>query len=57
MVRIEPTASTDAPKLAAPSSPQLYAGADPLAIAAGTLMIIGQAIWWPFDQRGESEWT
>jgi len=47
MVRIEPTV-----RPAAPSNPLFYAGAGPLAIAAGTLMVVGQAIWWPFDQRG-----
>jgi hypothetical protein len=49
MVRIRPTVSTDAPNL---PTPLFYGGAGWLAIAAGTLMVIGQVIWWPFDQQG-----
>jgi hypothetical protein len=52
MVMIRPTVSTDAPNLAATSTPLFYAAAGWLAIAAGTLLVIGQAIWWPFDQQG-----
>jgi hypothetical protein len=52
MVMIRPTVSTDAPNLAASSTPLFYAAAGWLAIAAGTLLVIGQAIWWPFDQQG-----
>ena len=47
MVEIQPTVVP-----AAPSKPLFYAGAGPLAIAAGILMVVGQAIWWPFDQQG-----
>jgi hypothetical protein len=52
MVTIRPTDSTDVPNLAASSTPLFYAAAGWLAIAAGTLLVIGQAIWWPFDQQG-----
>jgi hypothetical protein len=52
MVTIRPTVSTDAPNLAATSTPLFYGAAGWLAIAAGTLIVIGQAIWWPFDQQG-----
>ncbi len=52
MVTIRPTASTDVPNLAAIPTPLFYGGAGWLAIAAGTLIVIGQAIWWPFDQQG-----
>ena len=52
MVTIRPTVSTDAPNLAAIPTPLFYGGAGWLAVAAGTLMVIGQAIWWPFDQQG-----
>ena len=52
MVMIRPTVSADAPNLAATSTPLFYAAAGWLAIAAGTLLVIGQAIWWPFDQQG-----
>jgi hypothetical protein len=51
MVTIRPTDSTDVPNLAATSTPLFYAAAGWLAIAAGTLLVIGQAIWWPFDQH------
>jgi len=36
---------------AATSAPLFSRSAGPLAIAAGTLLIVGQAIWWPFDQQ------
>jgi hypothetical protein len=52
MVTIRPTVSTDAPNLAAIPTPLFYGGAGWLAIAAGTLMVVGQVIWWPFDQQG-----
>ena len=52
MVTIRPTVSTDAPNLAAIPTPLFYRGAGWLAVAAGTLMVIGQVIWWPFDQQG-----
>src|SRR5688572_25178962 len=52
MVMIRPTVSTDAPNLAATSTPLFYAAAGWLALAAGALLVIGQAIWWPFDQQG-----
>ncbi len=52
MVTIRPTVSTDAPNLAAIPTPLFYGGAGWLAVAAGTLMVIGQVIWWPFDQQG-----
>ena len=52
MVTIRPTVSTDAPNLAATSTPLLYGAAGWLAIAAGILLVIGQVIWWPFDQQG-----
>ena len=52
MVTIRPTVSTDVPNLAATPTPLFYAAAGWLAIAAGTLLVIGQAIWWPFDQQG-----
>jgi hypothetical protein len=48
----QPAASRDATNLATTSTPLFYGGAGWLAIAAGTLMVIGQAIWWPFDQQG-----
>ena len=50
MVRTQPTSNTDAPRSAATSAPLFSLSAGPLAIAAGTLLILGQAIWWPFDQ-------
>jgi hypothetical protein len=40
MVRIQPADSADALKLAT-STPLFYKSAGPLAIAAGTLMVIG----------------
>jgi len=52
MARIQPTVSTDVPELAAASTPLFYGAAGWLAIAAGTLLVVGQAIWWPFDQQG-----
>ena len=52
MVTIRPTVSADAPNLAAIPTPLFYGGAGWLAVAAGTLMVIGQVIWWPFDQQG-----
>jgi hypothetical protein len=52
MVKIQPTVSTDAPKLPAPSSPLLLCRRGPAGHRSGDLMIIGQAIWWPFDQGG-----
>jgi hypothetical protein len=48
----QPSASRDATKLASTSTPLFYGGAGWLAIAAGILMVVGQAIWWPFDQQG-----
>src|SRR3954451_24079214 len=32
------------------SAPLFARSAGPLAIAAGALLVVGQAIWWPFDQ-------
>jgi hypothetical protein len=32
------------------SRPLLSRSAGPLALAAGALLIVGQPIWWPFDQ-------
>ena len=52
MVTIRPAVSTDAVNLAATSTPLFYGAAGWLAIAAGTLLVIGQVIWWPFDQQG-----
>ena len=52
MVTIRPTVSTDAPNLAATPTPLFYGAAGWLAIAAGILLVIGQVIWWPFDQQG-----
>jgi hypothetical protein len=51
IVRSQPTGNTDAPMSAATSAPLFSRSAGPLAIAAGTLLIVGQAIWWPFDQQ------
>ena len=52
MVTIRPTVSADALNLAPTPTPLFHAAAGWLAIAAGTLIVIGQAIWWPFDQQG-----
>jgi hypothetical protein len=52
MVPIRPTVSTDATHSSATATPVFYGGAGWLAIAAGTLLVIGQVIWWPFDQQG-----
>jgi hypothetical protein len=52
MVTIQPTVRTNAPNISATATPLFYGAAGWLAIAAGTLIVIGQAIWWPFDQQG-----
>ena len=51
MIMTEPGGHSDARRSAATSAPLLSRSAGPLAIAAGTLLIVGQAIWWPFDQQ------
>jgi hypothetical protein len=51
MIRTQPAGNTDAPRSAATSAPLFSRSAGPLAIATGTLLTVGQAIWWPFDQR------
>ena len=51
MDTIQTTAGTDAPTLPRTSSPPLFSrSAGPLALVAGGLLILGQLIWWPFDQ-------
>ena len=51
MDTVQTTASTNAPASAtAPSRPPRSRSAGLLAVAAGTLLILGQLIWWPFDQ-------
>jgi hypothetical protein len=52
MVTIQPTVRTNASNISATATPLFYGAAGWLAIAAGTLIVIGQAIWWPFDQQG-----
>jgi hypothetical protein len=52
MVTIQPTVRTNAHNISATATPLFYGAAGWLAIAAGTLIVIGQAIWWPFDQQG-----
>jgi hypothetical protein len=51
MIMTERGGNTDARRSAVTSAPLLSRSAGPLAIAAGTLLIVGQAIWWPFDQQ------
>ena len=51
MIMTEPGGHSDARRSATASAPLLSRSAGPLAIAAGTLLIVGQAIWWPFDQQ------
>lgn len=52
MTSTQPTTSKPAPASEPGSAPLFARSAGPLAIAAGTLLIVGQAIWWPFDQQG-----
>jgi hypothetical protein len=52
MVTIQPNVRTNASNISATATPLFYGAAGWLAIAAGTLIVIGQAIWWPFDQQG-----
>jgi hypothetical protein len=52
MVTIQPTVRMNASNISATATPLFYGAAGWLAIAAGTLIVIGQAIWWPFDQQG-----
>jgi len=52
MIRTGSTVSKSAPGLEPVSAPLFARSAGPLAIAAGTLLVVGQAIWWPFDQQG-----
>jgi hypothetical protein len=51
MVKIQPTVSTDAPKLPAPSSP-LFRPARARWPSQRGPHDNRPAIWWPFDQRG-----
>src|SRR4029450_7764035 len=50
MFSTEQSVGTHAPTLRQIPSPLFAQSAGPLAIAAGTLLVAGQAIWWPFDQ-------
>ena len=52
MTSIQPLTRKLAPSADPTSAPLFARGAGPLAIAAGALLLIGQAIWWPFDQQG-----
>jgi hypothetical protein len=52
MTSTQPTTSTRTPVSKSTSAPLFARSAGPLAIAAGSLLVIGQAIWWPFDQQG-----
>lgn len=52
MIKTEQTVSNRAAASETVSTPLFARGAGPLAIAAGILLVVGQVIWWPFDQRG-----
>jgi hypothetical protein len=52
MTSTQPTISTRANASEPTSAPLFARSAGPLAVAAGTLLVVGQVIWWPFDQHG-----
>ncbi|MGH9035547.1 MAG: hypothetical protein ACRD0O_07260 [Acidimicrobiia bacterium] len=51
MIRTQATISKHPTSDPAPT-PLLSGSAGVLAVAAGTLLVLGQLIWWPFDQTG-----
>lgn len=52
MITTEPKVRTSVPGLQPAVVPLFASSAGPLAIAAGALLVVGQVIWWPFDQQG-----
>lgn len=52
MITTESKVRTSVPGLQPAAVPLFARSAGPLAIAAGVLLVVGQVIWWPFDQQG-----
>ena len=52
MTTTKPTISKRATAPEPTAGPMFARSAGALAVAAGTLLMVGQLIWWPFDQQG-----